>query len=449
MRRFFPLPLLLATISMSLSACGDFAWAKPLELQVDCSQPNCGWSAQQGQVERTGSWHPKDFAFSLVGAPARITRTIPVTSNPACLHFSYIGDVDADAQARLLLDFDDDGTDDAETVLPVSHWTRQTVQLRAPADYTSLRVSLQKDGEGTTKLALFSMKGDSSCGAEPATKLQNGAVCTLDATCRSERCLLGHCSACGAGGCAEGEACRDSGECLDGACAAQVCRKCAKEGSCGSADGCSVPGQCRRQNCVAGSAPSMSKLPTMDSICGECAEASDCGGQPCVLGRCAGCAVDSECASGLVCRWLDPFDALQRGCAPRTTSLLPRGALCENDSECEGSLPCGAGEGRAKRCGKACGKAGDCSAEHVCLAPGARKVSNLPERFAITSRWSELAGRIATCWPRATYHTRCELHEQCSDGTAALSGMSCCDGRCDHGKADLATGICPDSHESL
>jgi len=448
MGRSFCLPLVLATLCAFLGACYSFGWAEDLVLQVDCSQPNCGWSAQQGQVERTGSWHPKDFAFSLVGTPARITRTISVTSNPDCLHFSYVGNVDTNAQARLLLDFDDDGADDAESVLPVSQWTQQTVTLRAPADYSKLRVSLQKNGEGTAKLALFSMNGNDLCGAVPATKLQNGAACALDATCRSERCLLGHCSACGAGGCVEGEACHDSSECLDGACAAQVCRKCAKDGSCGAGEGCSAPGQCAGQSCVAGSAPSMTMLPALDSICGECDQADDCGGKPCVLGRCAACAMDSDCASGLVCRWLDPFDALQRGCIPRTTSPLPRGALCEHDSECEGSLPCSAGEGRARRCGVACGKEGDCSIDHVCVAPGARKVSNLPERFATMPRWSELAGRIATCWPRAFFGRPCELHQQCTDSSLS-SSMSCCEGRCESGSADLATGTCPDHRQGL
>jgi hypothetical protein len=192
----------------------------------------------------------------------------------------------------------------------------------------------------------------------------------------------------------------------------------------------------------------MTKLPLLDSICGECDQASDCAGKPCVLGRCAACTVDGDCANGLVCRWLDPFDALQRGCVPRTTSPLPRGALCEHDAECEGSLPCAAGEGRAKRCGMACGKEGDCSIEHVCVAPGARKVSNLPERFATMPRWNELAGRIATCWPRALFGKPCELHQQCTDSSVS-SSMSCCEGRCESGTADLATGVCPDPQKGL
>jgi hypothetical protein len=192
----------------------------------------------------------------------------------------------------------------------------------------------------------------------------------------------------------------------------------------------------------------MTRQPTLDATCGECAEASDCAGKPCVLGRCAACAADGDCGSGLVCRWLDPFDALQRGCVPRTTSPLPRGALCESDSDCEGSLPCSAGEGRAKRCGKACGKEDDCGPDHLCVAPGARTVSNSPARFATMPRWNELAGRIATCWPRVFHQKPCEIHQQC---TLELftSGLTCCDGVCTGSAVDLATGMCPSPDQRI
>lgn len=448
MSRSLSLRLALTSVLLCVGSCEGSDWDSQLALTVDCSEPLCGWQGPPEQLARTGSWHPTDYAFSLLGPTARITRTVSVSSNPDCLHFRYVGNIDETTQVRLLLDFNDDGSDDVEATLPSSRWTRQSVSLRAPADYSKLRISMAKVGLGAAQLALFSMEGDYSysCGEGPPTKLQTGAACSLDATCSSERCLLGRCSACGPGGCAEGEACRDSSECMDGACAAQVCRACAKQGTCGDGEGCSVPGQCASQSCIAGSAPNLTQQPGLDATCGECDAAEDCGGKSCVLGRCAECAVDSDCSGGLVCRWLDGFDALERGCLPRPTSSLPRGALCESDAECAGNLPCSAGEGRAKRCGHACGKANDCRPEQVCAAPGARKVSEAPERFAKTSRWSELSGRIATCWPRVFGPQTCEVSAQCL-GLGALQ-QSCCNGTCG-GTADFDTGVCPSGARAL
>jgi hypothetical protein len=126
---------------------------------------------------------------------------------------------------------------------------------------------------------------------------------------------------------------------------------------------------------------------------------------------------------------------------PKTTSPLPRGALCEHDAECEGSLPCGAADGRAKRCGSACGTDTDCGANQVCVAPGARRVSESPVRFSTLPRWSELAGRLSTCWPRADHEQPCQLHQQCT-GSTWFNQMSCCDGVCNDRDSDLASGLC-------
>jgi hypothetical protein len=185
----------------------------------------------------------------------------------------------------------------------------------------------------------------------------------------------------------------------------------------------------------------MTRRPALDATCAECDDTNDCGDKACVLGRCASCAVDGDCSSGLTCRWLDPFDALQRGCVPKPTSPLPRGALCEQDRECEGSLSCSSAAGRAKRCGTACAEDTDCGADQLCLSPGARKVSTAPERFTTEPRWSELAGRIMTCWPRVAHEQPCQLHQQCTAGPW-FNQMSCCGGVCRNSDADLASGAC-------
>jgi hypothetical protein len=440
--------LLASLVAVLLSSCGD-VWMSEILLEVDCSDPQCGWQVERGGVERTASWHPKDYAFSLTSNDSSISRTLPVQRNAKCLRFSYIGQIEPSASVQVELDFNDDGRSDASTELPSVKWKRQNVYLSAPADYRRLRLRMRKTGDGDAKLARFGVVGEyGECPALPPTTLQDGAECGSDATCASNRCYLGHCSACGAGGCAEGEACRNESDCLDGACAAGVCRACAKSGSCGTSEGCSTAGQCASNSCVSGSVPSlMSQQPQYDATCGNCDAASDCASGHCVFGRCSECATDADCSDGLACLYIDRFDALERRCAPRLTSPLPRGALCENDTQCEGALPCGGGDGRAKRCGFSCGKDGDCAAGQVCIAPGARRVGAAPELYVTMPRWKELSGRIATCWPVARDDQPCELHQQCSGLLSPYS--ACCDNRCETEAADLDTGLCLDSKLTL
>jgi len=433
--------LLAASLALGLTSCA-INWSTGSLLEIDCFESLCGWQVERGGVERTGSWHPKEYAFSITGADSSISRTVSLARTSRCLHVTYVGEIAPTTTVQLEFDYNDDGRTDTSATLPAVRWKWQEVHLRAPTDYRRLRIRMTKTGEGSAKLAQFAVGYDElRCENLPPVTLQDGAECGLDLSCASNRCYLGRCSACGGGTCTEGEACRNTNDCLDGACAAGVCRACAKTGTCGTSDGCSTSGQCSSNSCVPGATPSMATVPAQDGTCGDCDEASDCASGHCVSGRCSECASDTDCSAGLACQYIDRFDALERRCSPRLTSPLPRGALCENDSQCEGALACGAGDGRAKRCGVACGKDGDCSPGLACIIPGARSAAGAaPANYVTQPRWNELSGRIATCWPVGQYAQPCELHQQCA--SLSSSPTSCCENRCGGARADLDTGMC-------
>ena len=411
------------------------------KLQQQCLELSC-WNVEQGSIEPTPTWNALDLGSSLVGSPARASLSLPVASNPRCLTLSYDADIALDAQLELQVDYNDDGT--AELSLPLlgARWKRQSLLVRTPADFRRLRFRLQKSGPGSAKLARFAVAVAAACDNLPAVTLQRGAQCTLDATCANNRCVNGLCDACGPGGCVEGEACSKDAECMDGACAAGVCRACAKQGNCASSERCSGDAQCASGTCTAGAAPSLTSFPGLDGTCGDCSAHSPCSSGQCVLGRCSACATDADCAAGSVCRYLDAFDALTRGCVAKPSSLLPRGALCERDDECQMALRCGAAEGRAKRCGLACAGDGDCPSGELCIAAGAMALKDAASPFRVLPTWSTPADRIFTCHASVTSGV-CELNQQCASSPWP---MGCCGGRCTIASVDKDTGSCEDSN---
>jgi hypothetical protein len=430
--------LLTATL-LWLGGCG-WNWFG-YELDARCNDALCGWEVEQGQAMRTGTWHPNDYGVSLSAVPSVIGRDVPVTSNTGCLRVKYLSAVEPSAGATLRVDFNDDGSDDLSIPLPTSDWKPQSLTVNTPSDYRRLRMRIAKTGDGLTEIAQFVVGPESSCGS-PRPTLANGAECSLDATCSSQRCVSGRCGSCGVGGCVEGEACRADSECLDGGCAGGVCRACAKQGSCGAGERCSSAAQCGARSCVAGSQPNLTSHPDNDATCGDCSADADCSGGKCALGRCGECVSDADCTGGRSCRYFDLFDATVRGCVPKLASQLPRGALCESDTDCRDQLRCAGAPGRAKRCGVACGTATDCAASESCIAPGAAITSDVSDAVSLMSAWNDPVSRISTCYPRLVFGGACQLHQQCWPGVGTYA--SCCDGTCGVEARDSFTGACLD-----
>lgn len=426
--------VLLSTCLVAACSSTTFVTNSALE----CTDSQCGWQVEQGEIALVGTWDKADLAVSMLDAPTAISRTVgDVYLSSTCMAFSYLGDIEEAAQVELRIDFNDDGSEDVVAPLVAAHWERAEVRVRAPRDYRAVRVRLVKSGSGRAALARSTFGSAFGCESLPETVLADGAECTNDVTCRSGRCVTGRCASCDAGGCSEGQGCRNSGECLDGACAAGICRACAKQGSCAQDERCSSADQCGSDACVHGSRPGSVIYPGVDGFCGECRIDADCATSHCMLGRCAVCGSDADCGSGLACRFLDPFEAQTRGCAPRPAAPLPRGALCEGDAECANGLRCGAAPGRAKRCGIACAVDTDCNPTETCAAPFVIDWYGEAGQVWTDPGAPVPTGRIATCYAQVPQGGACEEHIQCR-GVNRL----CCDGVCGVGSLDLSTADC-------
>lgn len=425
----------------ALVGCADMGGIVDEEL-VDstCAEALCGWETKQGSLASSASWHEHQRAVELAETPTRISRKISGTPNVPCLALTFLAEIESDAQLEVQLDYNDDGTIDTRKFVPALRWRKTVVPLRTPSEYRSLRINLERQGQGHVRIASLRLTSDrTACAAEKLpTTLADGALCSIDQTCASGRCVLGHCSSCGPQGCEEGQGCRTSDECRDGACAAGVCRACAKRGECAADVGCSVAGQCSGRSCNQAALPSTTAFPGEEGTCGSCASDAACPGAFCVLGRCAGCRTNGDCASGQICAYDDALEASHRACRSPFTSIVPRGGLCEVDGDCVTGLRCGAAAGRAKRCGISCAVDAECGTSGVCATTGSTRAVVPPARVALLSGWQRPVERISTCYQRVLSSNlgglggqaalACEVQEQC------VTGSACCDGKCELGR---------------
>lgn len=434
MSRTISLFLLLSLAA--LSGCAGPGYVDEQLVDSTCAEALCGWETQQGALTPSASWHEHQRAVELSGVPTRITRKISGTPNVPCLTLTFLAEVEPDAQLEVQLDYNDDGTIDTRSFVPAVRWRKTTVPLRTPSEYRSLRINLERQGAGRVRIASLRLTSNrTACAETPPTTLADGALCSIDQTCASGRCVLGHCGSCGPQGCEEGQGCRTSDECRDGACAAGVCRACAKRADCAPDVGCSVAGQCAGRSCNQAALPSTTAFPGEERTCGSCASDAECAAGFCVLGRCASCRTSQDCRAGEVCAYEDSLEASRRACRGPFTSIVQRGGLCEVDADCVTGLRCGAAEGRAKRCGISCAVDADCGTSGVCAASGSTRAVTPPARVTLLSGWQRPVERVSTCYQRVASASlagpaplACEVQEQC------IAGSACCDGKCELGR---------------
>ncbi|HEY6878913.1 MAG TPA: hypothetical protein VI299_12875 [Polyangiales bacterium] len=441
----------VATVLAVLALAGCLEpWSSYQE--VDCMEFQCVWTTEAGSIEKTGSWNTREFAFSLQGTPARISRKFDWAQIPECLAVEMTANVAKDAQLELQLDYGADGIVDARVPVEPGRWTHRSYSLRTPSNTRHLRASFEKLGPGEAALQHIELAHASNCTLELVT-LPDAAPCLDDLSCASGHCVLGKCSPCGAGGCAEGSPCRDGSDCASGSCAAGLCRACAATGGCGVGEGCSGSSQCASNSCVLGGRPSLTQYPFLDGICGECDADADCGSGHCVLGQCATCVSDSDCPTTQRCRYQEAFEATLRTCVPRFNGILPRGALCEEDIECAGGLRCAGTPNRAKRCGGACGSDVDCGDNEVCTNRGSLASTSQAGIYELLPAFrDDASARINTCHPLVQADdskTKCLAHAQCTrtdqydrDHLGPYAKSVCCEGACTMTGVSLETGLC-------
>jgi len=426
------------------AGCGDSDMLNNTRFDDWCENLPCGWRLDTGMVKRVPTWHRKDHGVELVGMPAQISQRANSSLPADCVRIDMVASSDEGAALELLLDFEDDRSIDHRLPIPPSDFKTHTFKLKPPVGYESLRYVLLKSGSARASVGKLSAAADGECYGE-RIQFDSGAACSADASCKSGSCLDGYCSGCAHGSCLEGETCALDSDCIDSAaCAGGVCRACATSGSCAASEPCTTSVQCAHGTCVEGALPSLGKRATQHAVCGECRTDEDCSSGHCTLGFCGECESDLHCSAGLQCRYADSFDASRRACLPRPTSKLLRGQLCELDSECDAGLRCAAAPGHAKRCGVACSRDDACEGG-ICARPGTRRLSNSAERTTLPSFALSTSERVATCYPRASLHAACSVHEQCVGGVPLAS--ACCAGMCSDERVDRVSGLCiaPDS----
>ncbi|MFT3925939.1 MAG: hypothetical protein QM778_25575 [Myxococcales bacterium] len=410
-----------------------------------------------------------------------------------CMRFDLIADAEPEAQLSLVLDFNDDGYEEFDQLIPDVRWKSLQFVVRPPTDYRSLRYILRKKGSGRAVIAQLRVVEETEGCDGPALMIAAGGACTTDLSCASGLCADFICSTCAippeggpavASQCIDGSACREDSGCQSGACVGRVCQGCALDGSCRELSPCDDASQCASKACVprltfSGVVEATSclhcnsnedcggpsalctdgvcevcLLDPFPKQCAECTDDAQCSSGVCEAGLCVDCRSDEQCGPGQFCRYVNPFDANLRRCSGGFATNLPRGALCDTDSQCAGGLACGAGAGEPKRCGVACEVDPNvCAAGTICTRPAFSEIQGIiwyPQR-RLVAPYADVASNIATCHHVITdaeaAQLPCSLHAECASGV-------CCDGHCanpdDHQK-NLRTGGCtysPDQDDS-
>ena len=231
-----------------------------------CGDKPCDWQVE-GEVERVGTWHPNDYAVSLISDDATLIQENGTVDHgdTDCFNFVMVAKIDARAKVFLELDFLADGSVEFSQRLPASDWQRRTFRVTTPDWYRKVRFIVRKEGPGLAILAeLSAQTARGQCTAPPVELLDRpqGAACESDDVCAEGMgCTGGRCGACD-----RDEQC-DSG---------QVCavrdvdnarfKVCAEPGSAPLGAACDRDEPCESGVCAQGA-------------CSECATDSDCDGE--------------------------------------------------------------------------------------------------------------------------------------------------------------------------
>lgn len=293
-----------------------------------CGSLPCDWMVD-GEVERVSTWHPNDYAISLLSDDATlIQENATIDELHDCLDFALVAKIDRDVRVFLELDFLADGTVEFSQRLPESDWERRTFRVTPPDWYRKLRFIIRKDGPGRAILAEITARTAYMECTAPAIELLNrppGALCTSDEECgEGHGCTSGRCNACESDEtCADdqlcalqdvgnsryrtcvghastplGAACDRDQQCGTGVCAEGACSECASDAECQEGERCALalgrPAKSRYwpKLCAAGQRLRENGL--------TCTDASDCQSSDC-----DGFMV--SCGPDLSCRVDDPF----------------------------------------------------------------------------------------------------------------------------------------------
>jgi hypothetical protein len=331
-----------ALIVLSGYNCNDVL--KDPGFDLWCGDTLCAWDLEAGTLRRVPTWHRSDTGVELIGAEVAISQFSPRTSSDLrCLRFELIADVEETASVTLELDFFADGVVDHQQVIPTSHWAELSYRINLPTLYQGILFRIRKRGSGRAVLAEIAALAESDCGDLPA----------IAAASRPSGawCLPGDPdTACTAGSCAG----------LPGW--TSVCGACADSSECEAGEVCGL----------SSTAPAFLELhracvPVASRGLGErCQGDAECGTGACVSGVCSSCGEQAECPAEQECRrrgytpeglpWpMSPFQ-----CEPGA-GMAAAGAVCLTGSDCQSGVCNGSAERRlCLSDSRACERDSDC-----------------------------------------------------------------------------------------
>jgi hypothetical protein len=161
---------------------GCFDYVDDYGFQLWCGDVLCAWDLEEGHIERAPTWHEADYGVSFVDDPTAISQLVPSTHlYHGCMRFEAITAVQANAEVRLELDFEDDGSVELERTLERADWENTLFYVNPPTRYDQVRIRLVKYGEGWAVVARLRVQDASAedCAGPP---LVSGGPVPSDAT---------------------------------------------------------------------------------------------------------------------------------------------------------------------------------------------------------------------------------------------------------------------------
>jgi hypothetical protein len=175
-----------------------------------CGDKLCAWTLDSGNIQRVPTWSADDLGVSFVAMGTQISQ-VTTEHDATCLLFTTTADIDPAAQMTLLVDFDNDGTNDFQQLLGATDWHKVETEIATPRGYDGITFHLLKAGTGTAVLAEMRIQSTTGCTEPHATvPLPLGEACFYPTDCAAGL----FCDLAGAGVCAQ---CSDKVACAGAA----------------------------------------------------------------------------------------------------------------------------------------------------------------------------------------------------------------------------------------
>jgi len=166
---------LAGTVALALTtvACDDLVADQ--NFQRWCGDALCDWALDEGSYEKVGTWHPEEYGVSFTSDPTAIHQDQPFgAAGVDCMRFEVVSDVGTDAELRLTLDFDMDGSVELERVLERASWESVVFTVRPPVGAQSFRIGIVKYGAGEAVMARMGVRSvpvEEGCAGPPLVSL--------------------------------------------------------------------------------------------------------------------------------------------------------------------------------------------------------------------------------------------------------------------------------------